>query len=105
MSNIEIIHAYRKLLRAGLQAVQYSLPARFTVQKQLEKAFRKSKREDFDAEATRRTIWFLKAAAEEAGLEHKILKNLLRIAYEREKEVKFFSFKMRVRAEESPNKL
>jgi hypothetical protein len=88
MSNIEILHAYRQLLRHGLHAVQFSLPARFVIQSQLRKAFRPKKGESktFDPEAIRRTIWFLKAAAAERGLEHKIVKNLVKVAWAREKE-------------------
>ncbi|KAG6013578.1 hypothetical protein E4U43_007218 [Claviceps pusilla] len=36
-----------------------------------------------NTEAIKRTIWFLEAAAKERGLEHKILKNLLRVQGER----------------------
>ena len=35
-----------------------------------------------DPEAVRRTLWFLKAAAEERGLEHRIVKNILRVRWE-----------------------
>lgn len=88
MSNTEILHAYRQLLRHGLRAVQFSLPARFVIQSQLRRAFRPKKGETktFDAEAVRRTIWFLKAAAAERGLEHKIVKNLVKVAWARERE-------------------
>lgn len=83
MSNTEILHAYRHLLRHGLRAVQFSVPARFVIQSQLRKAFRPKEGETktFDPEAVRRTIWFLKAATAERGLEHKIVKNLVRIAW------------------------
>ena len=86
MSNQEIIHAYRHLLRASLQAVQFSLPARFVVQAQLRRAFRQPttpEQQKFDPKAVRRTIWFLKAAAAEKGLEHKIVKNLVKVAWNR----------------------
>jgi hypothetical protein len=89
MSQTELIHAYRHLLRHGLHAVQFSLPARFVIQSQLRKAFRVNKPGEvktFDPEAVRRTIWFLKAAAAERGLEHKIVKNLVRIAWVRDRE-------------------
>jgi len=90
MSNQEIIHAYRHLLRSGLHAVQFSMPARFVVQSQLRKAFRVRPGESktFDPEAVRRTIWFLKAAAAERGLEHKIVKNLIRVTWHREREAR-----------------
>lgn len=91
MSQTDLIHAYRHLLRHGLRAVQFSKPARFVVQSQLRKAFRvkpgdAAKKSCFDPEAVRRTIWFLKAAAAERGLEHKIVKNLVRVAWTRERE-------------------
>jgi hypothetical protein len=98
MSNAEILHAYRHLLRHGLHAVQFSVPARFVIQSQLRRAFRASPRpareggreakDAFDPEAVRRTIWFLKAAAAEKGLEHRIVKNLVRVAWFREREGK-----------------
>jgi len=94
----EILHAYRHLLRAGLRAVQFSKPSRYVLRDQLRAAFRdddagKAPRNPtaaaaaagggFDLERIRRTVWFLKAAGQEAGLEHKILKNLLRVAWAR----------------------
>ena len=82
MSNTAIIHAYRHLYRGLLQAVQYSVPARFIGRDQLRSAFRQ-RGGTFDEEGVKRTIWFLKAAAKETGLEHKIVKNLLRVAYAR----------------------
>lgn len=83
MSQLDVIHAYRHLLRSGLRAVQFSKPARFVVQQRVREAFEKGTPDAYDAEAIRRTIWFLKAAAEERGLEHKIVKNLVRVARER----------------------
>jgi hypothetical protein len=82
----EIIHAYRHLLRAGLRAVQFSMPARFVVRDQLREGFRE-RDATFNRERIRRTIWFLKAAAQERGLEHKILKNLVRVYWERKRNV------------------
>lgn len=94
MSREEIIKAYRSLYRSGLRAVQFSKPARYQLRDQLRDAFR-SKVEPpsaaivvpspasaattarFDPERIRRTVWFLNAAAESRGLEHKIVKNLL----------------------------
>ncbi len=82
MSKEEIIHGYRKLYRSGLRAVQFSKPARFVVRDQLRRAFRE-RGATFDADGVRRTVWFLNAAAAETGLEHKIVKNLVRVAHER----------------------
>jgi hypothetical protein len=75
----EVIHAYRNLYRSLLHAVQYSSPARYIARDQLRAAFREPPRQPLDGEAVKRTIWFLEAAARERGLEHKILKNLLRV--------------------------
>ena len=85
MSSQELVHAYRALYRAGLQAVQFSKPARYTLRDQLRAAFRDDKAGAavFDPDAVRRTVWFLRAAAAERGLEHRIVKNLLRTAWER----------------------
>ena len=85
MSNTEIIHAYRKLLRAGLRAVQFSKPARYSLTAQLRTAFRE-RGAAFQPEAIRRTVWFLNAAAQERGLEHRIVKNLVAVAWLRGRE-------------------
>ncbi len=45
----------------------------------------------FDADGVRRTVWFLKAAAQDTGLEHHILKNLVRIAQERYRPVHWYN--------------
>ncbi|KAM3466473.1 hypothetical protein NHJ6243_000856 [Beauveria neobassiana] len=37
----------------------------------------------WDAEAIRRTLWFLSAAGRQSGLEHRILRNLVRMHSER----------------------
>lgn len=82
MTNLEVVHAYRSLLRAGLRAVQFSKPARFVVRDQLRDGFRE-RGATLDGERVRRTVLFLGAAAREAGLEHRILKNLVRVEGER----------------------
>lgn len=76
---------YRCLYRSALRAVQYSIPARFVVRDQLRAAFR-TDGAVLSKEVAQRTNWFLHAAAKERGLEHKVLKNLVRIAYERNKQ-------------------
>lgn len=88
VSNNELIHAYRHLLRHSLRAVQFSYPARLVIQSQLRRAFRPfpGETKTFEPEAIRRTIWFLKAATAERGLEHKILKNVVKVAWCRENE-------------------
>jgi hypothetical protein len=82
MSGHSPVYYYRKLLQAGLHAVQYSKPARYALVRQLRNAFRQ-KGAKFDENRVRRTVWFLNAAANEKGLEHKIVKNLLRVAWHR----------------------
>lgn len=77
-ANQEIIHAYRRLYRSLLRAVQYARPARFIARDQLRSAFREPGA-TLDAEGVKRTVWFLEAAAKERGLEHKILKNLIEV--------------------------
>ncbi|KAJ4038536.1 hypothetical protein NW761_009129 [Fusarium oxysporum] len=74
----EVRHAYRHLYRNLLKAVQYAIPARFVARDQLRRAFREPGA-TYDGRGIKRTIWFLQAAAKEKGLEHKILKNLLRV--------------------------
>ena len=84
MPNVEVIHAYRHLLRAGLRAVQFSKPARFAVRDQLRDGFREAaSAAELDGQRVRRTVHFFNAAAREKGLEHRILKNLVRVAWER----------------------
>jgi hypothetical protein len=82
MTNIQIIHAYRHLYRGLLHAVQFSKPARYTARNQLRRAFREE-RAKYDARGVVRTLRFLDAAARERGLEHRVLKNLLTMAWYR----------------------
>lgn len=82
----DLIHAYRRLLRAGLRAVQFSQPSRSTITARLREGFR-DPRGEFDAERVRRTVWFLNAAAQQRGLEHRILKNLCRVHWERTRQM------------------
>lgn len=105
-SRQEVLHAYRHLYKGLLRGVQYSTPARHIVRDQIRRAFRQPVLSSsstaanknnttpdgertgagqlaWDAEAIKRTIWFLSAAAREKGLEHKILKNMVRVHGER----------------------
>ncbi|GAO16263.1 hypothetical protein UVI_02000420 [Ustilaginoidea virens] len=75
----ETIHAYRHLYRSLLRAVQYAPPWRYVARDQLRAAFRDPGAGALDAEGAKRTLWFLQAAARERGLEHRVLKNLLRV--------------------------
>jgi len=76
-SSQDLIYAYRHLYRGLLRAVQYSKPARFTARDQLRDAFRREDPSNFSKQKVERTIEFLRLAAAEAGLEHKLVKNLL----------------------------
>lgn len=92
MATQEVIHAYRHLYRGLLHAVRFSAPARYIARDQLRRAFREpvtistsatsttTRSPVLDPEAVKRTIWFLQAAAKDRGLEHKVLKNLLKVA-------------------------
>ncbi|GJD02005.1 Mitochondrial carrier protein [Colletotrichum higginsianum IMI 349063] len=84
MSHLEKIRAYRHLYRELLRAVQFAAPYKYVVRDQLRAAFRE-KGACWDQEEYKRTLWFLQAAAREAGLEHKILKNLIHVAHQRQK--------------------
>jgi hypothetical protein len=95
MSTPDLLHAYRRLLRAGLRAVQFSQPSSATITAQLRAGFRDPKGE-FDPERVRKTVWFLNAAAQQRGLEHRILKNLCRVQWERESEVRRLGWRLRV---------
>ena len=80
-SSTEIIQAYRQLYREGLHAVQYAAHARHILKCQLNQAFRQSKAEDFDTQKIKNTILFLKCAAKEKGVEHRMLKTLLHVRW------------------------
>ncbi|KLU81673.1 hypothetical protein MAPG_00758 [Magnaporthiopsis poae ATCC 64411] len=84
MSRAEIIFAYRRLYRAGLEAVMYSQPARTMVRDHLREAFRdKSRAASFDRQRVLQTCHFLRSAARERGLAHRIVRGLLEIAWHR----------------------
>ncbi|KAH6891232.1 hypothetical protein B0T10DRAFT_560485 [Thelonectria olida] len=78
----EVVHAYRHLYRSLLKAVQYTNPARQIGLAQLRSGFREQGAV-FDREGIKRTIWFFECAARERGIEHKILKNLLKVQQKR----------------------
>ncbi|KJZ80274.1 hypothetical protein HIM_00124 [Hirsutella minnesotensis 3608] len=78
----DILHGYRHLHRALMQAVQFQAPWRFVARDQLREAFRE-RGASWSASGAQRTLWFLQAAAREKGIEHKVLKNLLRVRQER----------------------
>ncbi|KOS22214.1 UPF0593 mitochondrial protein [Escovopsis weberi] len=82
MEPLSVTTAYRHLYRGLLRAVQYSSPARYVARDQLRAAFREPGG-TLDAEGVRRTVWFLKAAGKEKGLEHRMLRNLLEVSRRR----------------------
>jgi hypothetical protein len=75
-SSATIVSAYRSLYRAGLRAVQYSVPNRYIIRDRLRRAFRESPTSDFSPRRIANTIRFLNNAAQDRGLEHKLVKNL-----------------------------
>lgn len=85
VGNTDIALAYRQVYKALLRAVQYSKPARFVAQERIRNAFRKGRREDYDAVKISRTIELLDHAAKARGLEHKIVKNLMHAWWEQKK--------------------
>ncbi|KAG0131701.1 hypothetical protein HOY82DRAFT_484864 [Tuber indicum] len=76
-----IIHSYRALYKAGLAAVQYSSPARYSIREKLRKAFRSSNPNRFSQQRVDNTVRFLRTAARRKGMEHCIVKNLCKVAY------------------------
>lgn len=81
----EVVTAYRHLLKQGLRAVQHSKPARFTVRDRIRGAFRESSLESFDTKRVHRTLQFLEGATKQIGIEHKIIKNLMFVWWEKDK--------------------
>ena len=90
-SKLDVIHAYRHILRCSFSAVHRSPRAVVTVRRQVRAAFRDTPAEEFDAEVVKRTGWFLKAAAKTKGVEHRVVKNLVRVAEERMKTMQDWS--------------
>ena len=82
-SQHEIILAYRHALRAGLRAVLYAKGARLTIRDRIESAFRSGQPSDLDSVRLSRTLDFLHCAAKNRGLEHRIVKNLCAVSWER----------------------
>ncbi|PWY81777.1 DUF1763-domain-containing protein [Aspergillus heteromorphus CBS 117.55] len=76
-----VINAYRHLYRQGLKAVNYSTPARHVLQNTLRSSFRSSSLEELNPQRIANTLRFLQRAADVAGLEHKIVRNLMVIKY------------------------
>ncbi|PKY00948.1 DUF1763-domain-containing protein [Aspergillus campestris IBT 28561] len=77
----QVIHAYRHLYRQGLKAINYSTPSRHVLLRNLRKSFRTSYRQDYDPQKIENTVRFLQRASDVAGMEHKIVKNLMIVRY------------------------
>ncbi|KAK1150331.1 hypothetical protein N8T08_000233 [Aspergillus melleus] len=76
-----VIHAYRHLYRLGLKVVNYSTPSRHVLLHTLRSAFRAGTREEFQPQKIANTLSFLQRARDVAGLEHKIVRNILMVNY------------------------
>ncbi|KAJ5489597.1 hypothetical protein N7539_004487 [Penicillium diatomitis] len=81
VSRQDVVHAYRHLYRQGLKAIRYSTPSRHVLRTSLRASFRDSPPTEFDSLRISNTLRFLERACNVAGLEHKILKNLLLSRY------------------------
>ena len=103
MSTQELIYAYRRLLRAGLRAVQFSQPSKSTITRVLREGFRDPKG-TFEPRAVRNTVYFLNGAAAKRGLEHRILKNLCRVHWDRMREMSRTPWKVTLRNAEAKEK-
>lgn len=77
----DIILAYRHLYRGTLQAVRYSSPSRQILLETLRTSFRSGSPEEYNAKKVQNTLQFLQRAGETAGIEHKILKNLVMVRF------------------------
>ncbi|KAH6614075.1 hypothetical protein C7974DRAFT_368165 [Boeremia exigua] len=85
MPNTAIVHAYRHILRNSLRAIQFSRPARFTLLDRVRAAFRKGAVADYDEQKIANTVEFLRYAAKQNGLEHKIIKNLMYVWWQQDR--------------------
>ena len=81
MTTIETLRAYRHLYRAALRAVRHSSPAKYQIRDTMRSAFRNGSVETLDWQKVENTLQFLRRAESHAGMEHKILQNLLHVRY------------------------
>ncbi|KAF8248299.1 DUF1763-domain-containing protein [Wilcoxina mikolae CBS 423.85] len=72
---------YRQLYKVALAAVQYTVPARYTVRDKLRTAFRSTPASHYNERRISNTLDFLHTAAKKRGLEHKLVKNLCMVHY------------------------
>jgi hypothetical protein len=83
-SQQELIQSYRQLYKHLLRAVRYTKPARFIARNRLRVEFRYGDVSAYDQVRISRTLEFLDAAAKSAGLEHRIVKNLMNVWWEQQ---------------------
>jgi hypothetical protein len=81
MTNLESLRAYRHLFRAALRAVRHSSPAKYQIRDTMRLAFRDEAPDTFNQHRVENTLHFLQRAESHAGMEHKILQNLLHVRY------------------------
>ena len=81
MTNAALLHAYRHLYQAALRAVRHSTPAKYQIRDTMRSAFRTGAVDALNQQRVENTILFLRQAELHAGLEHKILQNLLHVRY------------------------
>ena len=81
MTKPPFLRAYRHLYRGALRAVRYSSPAKYQIRETMRSAFRTEKAESLDQQRLENTMQFLRRAELHAGMEHKILRNLLHVRY------------------------
>ena len=87
MTSTDIIWAYRHLLRASLQAVRFSTPARYQIRDILRESFRELPSTHFQPRRIVNTLQFIQRASEHTGIEHRILRNILHIRFWRAKKL------------------
>ena len=83
-SQQEFIYSYRQLYKHLLRAVRYSKPARFIARNRLRVEFRYGDVSKYDQIRISRTLEFLDAASKSAGLEHRLVKNLMHVWWEQQ---------------------
>jgi len=76
--DITIPNAYRQVLRASLRAVKYSKPARYVIASRVRHFFRSPSSTPLDEKRFKRTLEFLDGAAKYHGVEHRLLRGLIR---------------------------
>lgn len=76
--NADVRAAYRRFYRISLKAVQYSVPARYSIITKVNRLFRQGPylHGAEEQEIQDNTFLFLEIAAKEKGIEHKIVRNL-----------------------------